>query len=208
MLIKLKLLSNMVENVVKQVGRDKGLPLHLLESEYEARVGQKLPTARLNTRDVREVVNLLHAYVRLGKYETEEVVTPVDRSYIKSIGRKARQILVEQEGWKMVLDQFKEQMVVRFGSEISDNSLMKDLGKLLEVRDGVVGLVPLQRIGKQIEDMLGGQELLLAELQRRYHTQWGALPMQSLGLASFEDLLLALPEIFNLQGRGARCCLF
>jgi len=193
-----------VENVVKQVGRDKGLPLHLLESEYEARVGQKLPTARLNTRDVREMVDLLHAYVRLGKYETEEVVTPVDRSYIKSIGRKARQILVEQEGWKMVLDQFKEQMVVRFGSEISDNSLMKDLGKLLEVRDGVVGLVPLQRIGKQIEDMLGGQKLLLAELQRRYHTQWGALPMQSLGLASFEDLLLALPEIFNLQGRGAR----
>jgi len=193
-----------VENVVKQVGRDKGLPLHLLESEYEARVGQKLPMARLNTTDVREMVDLLHAFVRLGKYETEEVVTPVDRSYIKSIGRKARQILLEQEGWMMALNQFKEQMVVRFGSEISDNSLMKDLGNLLEVRNGVVGLVPLQRVGKQIEDMLGGQKLQLTELQRRFHTKWGALPLQSLGLANFEDLLLALPEIFTLQGRGAR----
>ena len=52
-----------VENVVKQVGKDRGLPLHLLESEYEARVGQKLPMIRLNTRDVREMVDLLHAKI-------------------------------------------------------------------------------------------------------------------------------------------------
>ena len=108
----------------------------------------------------------------------------------------------------MALDQFKDQMVNRFGREISDNSLMKDLGSILEVRNGGVGLVPLQRVGKQIEDMLSGQSLLLAELQTRYQTQWGALPLQSLGLDSFEDLLLALPEIFTLQGKGARFCLF
>ena len=198
-----------VETVVKQAGRDKGLPFHLLESEYEARVGQKLPIARLKTKDVRELVDLLHAYVRLGKKETdsEDMVTHVDRSYIKSISRQARQVLVEQEGC-MALDQFKDQMVNRFGREISDNSLMKDLGSILEVRNGGVGLVPLQRVGKQIEDMLSGQSLLLAELQRRYQTQWGALPLQSLGLDSFEDLLLALPEIFTLQGKGARFCLF
>ena len=154
-----------VENVVKQVGKDRGLPLHLLESEYEARVGQKLPMIRLNTRDVREMVDLLHANVRLGIYERGEVVTLVNRNYIKSINKKARQILVEQQGWFLGLDQFKENILIRFGSEISDVSLIKDLGGLLEVKNGEVGLVPLQRAGKQVEDVLGGQNLLLTELQ-------------------------------------------
>ena len=157
-----------VEDIVKQVGRNKGLPLYLLESEYEARVGQKLPMERLNTRGVREMVDLLQANVRLGEYENEEVVTPLDRSYIKSIGMKAKQILAKQDGWVMSLGHFKDQMLVRFGIEISGNSLMKDLGSLLEVSNGVVGLVPLQRVGKQVEDILGGQKLLLAELQIRY----------------------------------------
>ena len=197
-----------VENVVKQVGKDRGLPLHLLESEYEARVGQKLPMTRLNTRDVREMVDLLHANVRLGMDERGEVVTLVNRNYIKSINKKARQILVEQQGWFLGLDQFKEQMLIRFGSEISDVSLIKDLGGLLEVKNGEVGLVPLLRAGKEVEDVLGGQNLLLTELQTRFKAQWGALPLQPLGLASFEDLLLALPEIFTLQGRGTRCFLF
>ena len=135
-------------------------------------------------------------------------MTLVDQNYIKPVNRKARQILVEQQGWFLGLDQFKEQMLVRCGSEISDFSLIKDLGSLLEVKNGVVGLVPLQRIGKQVEDVLEGQSLFLTELKRRYQAQWGALPLQSLGLASFEDLLLALPEIFTLRGKGARCCSF
>ena len=197
-----------VENVVKQVEKSGGLPLHLLESEYEAKVGQKLPMTNMNTKDVREMADMLHAHVRLRMDERGEVVTPVDRNYIKSINRKARQVLVEQQGWFLGLGQFKEQMLVRFGSEISDFSLIKDLGSLLEVKNGVVGLVPLQRIGKQVEDVLEGQSLFLTELKRRYQAQWGALPLPSLGLASFEDLLLALPEIFTLQGRGTRCCLF
>ena len=65
-----------------------------------------------------------------------------------------------------------------------------------------------ERVGKKIEDMLGGQTLLLADLQRRYQTQWVAPPILSLGFAKFEDLLLALPEIFTLRGKGARCCPF
>ena len=197
-----------VENVVKQAGRDKGLSLHLLESEYEARLGQKIPMARFNTRDVKEMVELLHAHVRLRKDEEDDVMALVDRNYIKSLSRKARQVLVEQENWSMGFDKLKEQMLLRFGCGVSEDSLFKDLGTLLEVKNGLVGLVPLQQIGKQLEDVLSGQSLPLVELQRRYQAQWGALPLQLLGLASFEDLLLALPEIFTLHGRGTRCHLY
>ena len=197
-----------VENVVKQAGRDKGLSLHLLESEYEARLGQKIPMARFNTRDVREMVELLHAHVRLRKDEEDDVMALVDRNYIKSLSRKARQVLVEQDNWSMGFDKFKEQMLLRFGCGVSEDSLFKDLGTLLEVKNGLVGLVPLQQIGKQLEDVLSGQSLPLVELQRRYQAECGALPLQLLGLASFEDLLLALPEIFTLHGRGTRCHLY
>lgn len=112
--------------------------------------------------------------------EKGEVVTFVDRNYIKSVNRKARQILVEQQGYFPGLDQFKEPMLVRFGYEISDVSLIKDLGRLLKVKIGLVGLFPLQRIGKQVEDVLGGQSLLRAELQRRHqapfsHLDWPIL---------------------------------
>ena len=40
------------------VGKDRGLPFHLLESEYEARVGQNLPMTSLNTKDAREACSV------------------------------------------------------------------------------------------------------------------------------------------------------
>ena len=58
---------------------------------------------------------------------------------------------MEQQGWFLGLDQFKENILIRFGSEISDVSLIKDLGGLLEVKNGEVGLVPLQRAGSRLK---------------------------------------------------------
>lgn len=194
-----------VEVVVRQAGRGRPLPLHLLAGEYEKRVGQALPLARLGVGGVREVVLLLRSSLRLAGEAGEEVVTVVDRGYVRTVARNARRLLVEQAGGRMEVEEFGRQMAARFGCVVTRETL-EDLGGLVEVAGGEVGLVEVHLVARDLEAVVAGSRgLLVAELLHRYSARWGRpLPLAALGLATVEDLLAALPDVFAVRGRGAR----
>jgi len=69
-----------------------------------------------------------------------------------------------------------------------------------------VGLVEVHLVARDLEAVVAGsRDLLVADILHRYSARWGrALPLAPLGLATVEDLLAALPDVFAVRGRGAR----
>ena len=164
----LAVVGEQVEVVVRQAGRGRPLPLHLLASEYEKRVGQALPLGRLGVCGVREAAVLLRSSLRLCREAGEEVVTVVDRGYVRTVTRNARRLLVEQVGGRMEVEEFGRQMAARFGCEVTRETL-EDLGGLMEVAGGEVGLVEVHLVARDLEAVVAGSRgLLVADLLHRY----------------------------------------
>ena len=123
----------------------------------------------------------------------------MDRNLVKTMARNVRKLLVEQKDGEI------NQMAVRFGCQASVDMLRRDLSNLLDIRGNKVALTKLYLVARDLENMIGGQGLLVEDLEKRYMAMRGhILPLESLGLDSIGDLLSALPDIFSVRGRGAR----
>ena len=191
--------------VARQATRGRAsLPLQQLASEYQQKYGHCLPLARLGVAGVREAVALLRDWVRLGEGREGEVVTVLDRGFIRTVARNVRKLLVEQG--EMDLQDFYRQMATRFACQLPEDMLVTDLSSLVRVRGDRVALSPLQLAAREVEVVLGdGPGLEVAELEEKFLARWGRqLQLDSLGLDSLDQLLAALPEVFSVRGRGAR----
>ena len=83
--------------------------------------------------------------------------------------------------------------------------LVRDLSYLVEVRNGLIFLTPLQMCSRDIEMVLGGVgKLPVAELETQFEAKFGReLPLEPLGFDSVTELLMAIPEM-SISGRGIR----
>ena len=144
--ILVEVIGEQVGKVVKEAGGDRGLPLHLLASEFETRVGKKLPLAALQVADEKDLLALLTAYVRLEIASDEEVISLLDGRDTKALNTKVSQITLKEGVCEMEWDQFREQGLDRSGINKSGDSLMKDTGYPQMVKDGIVGPTPVRTV--------------------------------------------------------------
>ena len=144
--ILVEVIGEQVGKVVKEAGGDRGLPLHLLASEFEARVGKKLPLAALQVADEKDLLALLTAYVRLEIASDEEVISLLDGRDTRALNTKVSQFTLKEGVCEMEWDQFREQGLDRSGINKSRDSLMKDMGNPQMVKDGIVGPLPVRTV--------------------------------------------------------------
>ena len=84
--------------------------------------------------------------------------------------------------------------------------LSRDLSYLVEVKDGLISLTPLQLCARDIEVVLGDVgKLPVAELESQYEAKFGReLPLEPLGFESVSELLAAMNDTLSVSGRGIR----
>ena len=199
------IVGEQVEQVVRQTSRGRNaIPLFQLLKDYEKKFGQKLPLARLEATTIKDVVELLYAWVRLDK--GGEMVTVVDRGLIRTMARNVRRLLVEQEDGEMGLQDFFNQMGTQFGCHVDQDVLLRDLAYMVEVQEDRVSLTKVQLVGRDLETMMvEGQGMLVVDLEQLYISKLGReIPLDQVGLGSLEELLATLPEVFSVRGRGTR----
>ena len=94
----------------------------------------------------------------------------------------------------------------RFGSHVEMEMLSRDLSYLVEVKDGLISLTPLQLCARDIEVVLGDVgKLPVAELESQYEAKFGReLPLEPLGFESVSELLAAMNDTLSVSGRGIR----
>ena len=98
---------------------------------------------------------------------------------------------------------------LRFGSHVEMEMLSRDLSYLVEVKDGLISLTPLQLCARDIEVVLGDVgKLPVAELESQYEAKFGReLPLEPLGFESVSELLAAMNDTLSVSGRGIRSIL-
>ena len=105
-----------------------------------------------------------------------------------------------------VLLWFTNVLFLRFGSHVEMEMLSRDLSYLVEVKDGLISLTPLQLCARDIEVVLGDVgKLPVAELESQYEAKFGReLPLEPLGFESVSELLAAMNDTLSVSGRGIR----
>ena len=90
--------------------------------------------------------------------------------------------------------------------DVEMEMLSRDLSYLVEVKDELISLTPLQLCARDIEVVLGDVgKLPVAELESQYEAKFGReLPLEPLGFESVSELLAAMNDTLSVSGRGIR----
>lgn len=194
-----------VECIVKS-SRTRSVALGSLEEEYHKTYGHNIPLARICVTSLEDLVSVLQSWVRLVDGKEGPVVVTVDRGFIRTMANNVRKLMVEQETGVMVFEDFVNIMAMRFGSHVEMEMLSRDLSYLVEVKDGLISLTPLQLCARDIEVVLGDVgKLPVAELESQYEAKFGReLPLEPLGFESVSELLAAMNDTLSVSGRGIR----
>jgi len=194
-----------VECIVK-TSRTRCVSLSNLEAEYIKTYGHSIPLARIGVSSLEDLVSVLQSWVRLTDAKDGSVVVTVDRGFIRTMASNVRKLMVEQETGVMVFEDFVNIMAMRFGCHVEMEMLSRDLSYLVEVKDGLISLTPLQLCARDIEVVLGDVgKLPVAELESQYEAKFGReLPLEPLGFESVSELLAAMNDTLSVSGRGIR----
>jgi len=153
--------------------------------------------------------------------EPETSVRLIDRSFIKILSNRVREIMAD-EG-KLSLNELQERFKDIYEEEIEEDQLKTDLNDLVTVteeeiaedlrtedseeKETQVQLVPLQLCGIRIQNLLKSQadKMLMSEFEAAFAEKY-SLPLcpGQYGYPGLSNLVAAFPDTLAIRGRGTK----
>jgi hypothetical protein len=148
--------------------------------------------------------------------QPETSVRLIDRSFIKILSNRVREILAD-EG-KLTLKELQERFKDIYEEEIDEDQLKTDLNDLVTVteeelsedseeKELQVQLVPLQLCGIRIQNLLKSQadKMLMSEFEAAFAEKYStALCPGQYGYPGLSNLVAAFPDTLAIRGRGTK----
>jgi len=194
-------------SIVKRKGQTMPQCVRLYLRQY----GYALRPENFST-SLKGLIEKLSHSLRLESLETEDSgeithVRLIDRSYIKILSNRVKELLVDHKDAQMPLDSFLEQFREIYSDELDLQQLKSDLKDLVVIQDNSIELVPLQLCGVRIQTLLKehGEKMLMSEFEAAFAEKF-MVPLcpGQFGFPGLANLLTAFPELFVVRGRGPK----
>lgn len=208
-------------------GAHQSIILRELPQMYLRQYGYALRPENFGESNLNGIIEKLSTTLRLDNAtshsdqessaeEQETSVRLIDRSFIKILSNRVREILAD-EG-KLPLKHLQEQFKDIYDEEIEEEQLKTDLNDLVELteeevtedgeeKETQVQLVPLQLCGVRIQNLLKshGDKMLMSEFEAAFAEEY-SLPLcpGQYGFPGLSNLIAAFPDTLAIRGRGTK----
>merc|ERR1719219_3222592 len=213
-------------SVVKRRGPSghQSIKLKELPHMYLRQYGYALRPENFGEATLEGIIEKLNTTLRLdnavqsdGDAEEPEVsVRLIDRSFIKILSNRVREIMAD-EG-KLSLKELQERFKDIYEEEIEEDQLKTDLNDLVNVteeeisedseeKEMQVQLVPLQLCGIRIQNLLKSHadKMLMSEFEAAFAEKY-SIPLcpGQYGYPGLSNLVAAFPDTLAIRGRGTK----
>lgn len=194
--------------------KERGSPniyLSELPMLYLRQYGHALRPENFGEASLAGIIGKLHSTLRIDQHGEEDyVIRLIDRSFIKILSNRIKEILADIPDGKLPLKEFQESFKEIYDEEVQVDQLKSDLKDLIQITDDnpeLIQLVPLQLCSIRIQNLLkeNGDKMPMSEFEAAFAEKYMTpLCPGQYGYPGLANLMMAFPECLTIRGRGTK----
>ncbi|XP_023231451.1 meiosis regulator and mRNA stability factor 1-like [Centruroides sculpturatus] len=202
---KLKVLADRLVSIVRS-SPQQCILLDKLISIYANQHGYSLRCQEFGASDIPDLISKLRSSLKI-QFNEKPLVVLVDRGFVHLVSLRIRRLLMETTEGKLKMEKLSKLYKERFGQHINIMNMKQDLEDVIKVEEGVVKLIPLLMLFRDILILLheNGGQLPLQNFESLFLKRFGVpcRPAQY-GFPSIATMFNSQPDYFVIRGRRSK----